>query len=276
MKFAFLTLDFRRFPLEFSFQCAARYGFEGIEIWGGRPHAYAPDVDADKIAEIKALQKKYGLEIPMFCPDALNQNKRLTVPDPKERADALQFLKKNIDVAAALECPRILIVPDHPGYGVDWKIVWKTFCENIQELADYAKGTGVRITVEPLTAQESPVITRTDDSVRLIRDTDRENVHFMMDIVPPVNGYEPFSDYFTKLGDRFDYIHICNNDGVTDAHTRLENGIIPIEDMFTVLKNWGYEDYCSAELYTEIYHDPELMLANTARVLSGIRERVGI
>ncbi len=276
MKFAFLTLDFRRFPLSFAFECASRYGFDGIEIWGGRPHAYAPDVDGEKIAEIRALQKKYGLEIPMFCPDGLNQNKRLTVADGKERADALRFVKQNIDVAAQLECPRVLVVADHPGYGLDSAEVWKIFCENIQELADYAKGTGVRITVEPLTPMESPVIARTDDCVRLLRDVGRDNVHFMMDIVPPVIAYEPFSDYFTKLGAKMDYIHICNNDGVTDAHLRLENGLIPIEDMFRVFKNWNYSDYISAELYSEVYHDPELMLANTARVLHAVREAVGI
>ncbi len=276
MKFAFLTLDFRRFPLSFAFECAKRYGFDGIEIWGGRPHAYAPDADADKIAEIKALQKKYRLEIPMFCPDGLNQNKRLTVKDPKERADALGFVKKNIDVAAQIECPRVLVVPDHPGYGLDSEEVWRVFCENIAELADYAEGTGVRITVEPLTPMESPVVTRADDCVRLARDVKRDNVHFMMDIVPPCIAYEPFGDYFTKLGDKMDYIHICNNDGVTDAHLRLENGVIPIEDMFTVFKNHGYDDYVSAELYSEVYHDPELMLANTARVLSAVRENVGI
>ena len=276
MKFAFLTLDFRRFDLEFAFQCANRYGFEGLEIWGGRPHAYAYDMDAERIAQINKWKKQYNLEIPMFVPDALNQNKRLTVPDKNERADALAFVKKSIDVASAIESPRILVVADHPGYSIDFATAWEVFCENINELADYAKDKGVRITVEPLTPMECAMIARVDDCVRLVDALKRDDVHFMMDIVPPVIAYEPFSNYFSKLGKKMDYIHICNNDGVTDAHVRLESGVIPIEDMFTVFKNWGYEDYVSAELYSEVYHDPELMLANTARVLAGIRERLSI
>ena len=35
--------------------------------------------------------------------------------------------------------------------------------------------------------------------------------------------------YFDKLKDRMNYIHICNNDGMTDAHKRLDEGIIPIK-----------------------------------------------
>ncbi|MCI8464411.1 MAG: TIM barrel protein [Lachnospiraceae bacterium] len=276
MKFAFLTLDFRRFPLEFAFQCAAKYGFDGIEIWGGRPHAFPEDMTRERLNEINSWKKKYHLEIPMFCLDGLNQNRRLTSLDEKERQEAIAHAKKGVNAASALEAPRILVVPDHPGYNLDADVVWKAFCDSITELADYALDKGVRITVEPLTPMESPVITTSDHCVRLMRDVKRENVHFMMDIVPPTIAYEPFSDYFTKLGERMDYIHICNNDGRTDAHTRLDEGIIPLEDMFRVFKNWGYKDYVSAELYSEVYREPEMMLANTVRVLNGIRERVGI
>ncbi|MCD2493744.1 TIM barrel protein [Lacrimispora sp. NSJ-141] len=276
MKFAFLTLDFRRFPLEFAFQCAGRYGFDGIEVWGGRPHAYPDDMTKERLDEINSWKKKYHLEIPMFCPDGLNQNKRLTSLNEKERTEAVEYIQKGIDVAEALEAPRILVVPDHPGYGLDPEEVWQAFCDSLVQLADYAEGKGVRITVEPLTPMESPVVTTSDHCVRLLKDVENENVNFMMDVVPPAIAYEPFSEYFKKLGNRMDYIHICNNDGRTDAHMKLDEGVLPIEDMFTVFKNWEYKDYVSAELYSELYWNPEMMLANTVRIINGIRERVGI
>ena len=98
----------------------------------------------------------------------------------------------------------------------------------------------------------------------------------MMDVAPPTVANEPFSVYFDKLKDRMNYIHICNNDGMTDAHKRLDEGIIPIKDMFTVFANWKYNGYVTCELYSENYRDPELYLANTMRMVYEIRNELGI
>ena len=65
MKFGCFSLDYRRFPLERAFRDAQRLGFDGVEIWGGRPHAYPFDLDAAEIQGILDLQKRYGLEVPM-------------------------------------------------------------------------------------------------------------------------------------------------------------------------------------------------------------------
>ncbi len=276
MKFAFITLDFRRFPLEFCFRSARYYSMDGVEIWCGRPHAYPDDMNADKLREIIGWKKKYQLDVPMMVPSALNVDRGLASPNEAERAAGVAWIKRHIDMAREIECPRVLVAPDHPGYNQDGALIWNAFADSIRELVDYAKGTGVRITAEPLTSRESPVLCSTDDCVRLARETGCGELHFMMDIVPPTMEFEPFSDYFTKLGPRMDYIHICNTDGMTDAHLRLENGIIPIEDMFAVFKRWGYNDYVSFELYSENYRDPELFLAGAARVVRDICDRLEI
>lgn len=276
MKFAFISLDFKRYPLEFCFQCGQYYGFDGVEIYCGRQHLYPDDCTVQTIREINAWKKQYRLDVPMLVPVALNVNLGLASLTEKERTASVDWIKRHIDLAKAIECPRVLVAPDHPGYGTDGVLAWNAFVRSIQELADYAQGTGVRITAEPLTSMESPVLCHTDDCVRLLRDTQRDSLHFMMDVVPPTMEFEPFSDYFRKLGRHMDYIHICNTDGFSDAHVRLEHGILPIEDMFAVFKRWEYKSYVSTELYSENFRDPELLLANSARVLRGICDRLEI
>lgn len=276
MKFGFISLDFRRYPLEFCFQMAQRYGFDGVEVWAGRPHAFPGDMDAAAVAEINSWKKKYGVEIPMYTANVLGSNYRITATKGTERQEAVDLYKRHIDVAAAIGAPAVLIVTDHPGYMIDPKEIWKATVDSFVQLCDYASGSGIRVVVEPLTPMESPVICTTDDCLRLFEDVDRPNLEAMMDVAPPVVSCEPFSDYFVKLGKRMNYIHICNNDGRSDAHTRLEDGVIPIEDMFTVFKNWSYDGFVTAELYSEGYHDPELMLANTARIIRSIREELSI
>ena len=72
MKFGLISLDFKRFSLEYCFKMARRYGLDGVELWGGRPHGYFTDMTRERIQEIDALKKKYKLEIPMYTPNVLN------------------------------------------------------------------------------------------------------------------------------------------------------------------------------------------------------------
>jgi protein FrlC len=276
MKFGFISLDFRRYPLEFCFQMAQRYGFDGLEIWAGRPHAFPGDMDPGAIAEINDWKKKYGVEVPMYTANVLGGNYRITATKGKERQEAVELYKRHIDVAKAIKAPAVLVVADHPGYMIDPYEAWEALADSMMQLCDYAEGTGVKVVIEPLTPMESPLICTADDCVRLFRDVGHDNLEAMMDVVPPVVCHEPFSEYFVKLGKRMNYIHICNTDGRSDAHTRLEEGVIPIRDMFAVFKNWDYGGYVTAELYSEGYHDPELFLSNTARILGSIRDELSI
>ena len=44
MDFGLFTCGYQRNSLEQAFADAASFGYDYIELWGGRPHAYAPDV----------------------------------------------------------------------------------------------------------------------------------------------------------------------------------------------------------------------------------------
>ena len=68
MKLSFLTLQFKHYPLETSFLMARRYGFDGIELWGARPHAYPYDGDDALVRDILRWKREYGVEIPHVHP----------------------------------------------------------------------------------------------------------------------------------------------------------------------------------------------------------------
>lgn len=272
MKYGCFSLDFRRFSLETAFRIASVYGFDGIELWGGRPHAYPPDMDDDEIKRIKALRKKYRLDIPMYTPNALNMPVNLCSLDSREQEDAIAYFRKAILACEKLEIPRMLLVADHPGYEVPLKDAKNRFVENMRLLASFAKKHHVIPVLEPLTPMESPVITTVDDCVEMIDAIGDAHVEGMLDVVPPHIAYEPYSAYFEKLGKRLHYIHLCNNDDKTDAHLRLDTGCLPVEDMVEVFKKHGYKDYITVELYSENYSDPELMMANASRMIKRFRE----
>ena len=276
MKFGLMSLDFKRLPLERAFSLAKSYGFDGVEIFGCRSHLYVNDCTASRAAEIRGYSQKYGVSIPMYTPLVLNMPICICSPFKRERQDGVEYYKRAVEVAQAIGAQRLLVVADHPGYFTPREEVWNYLVDSMKEICYHARGRGVQVTIEPLTPMESPVVTTVDDCVKLINDVGEDTLYAMMDIVPPVVVHEPFSKYFEMLGDRLTYIHICNTDGRTDAHTRLDDGILPLEDVLDVFKLHEFDGFVTSELYSENYRDPELIVANTARVLGSIRKRLSI
>lgn len=68
MKFGMFTSGYQRLPLEKCFTDAAQLGYDYIELWGGYPHAFAPDVIED-YREIRRLQEHYGIPVPVYTPE---------------------------------------------------------------------------------------------------------------------------------------------------------------------------------------------------------------
>lgn len=276
MKFGCMSLDFKRFPLEHCFRLAGAYGMDGLEIFCARKHLHLPSFTAKDAQTIRGYEKRYGVEVPMLTPNTLGQDLNICSDDPAEREEALTLLKRGVDAAEMIEAPRLLITADHPGFFRDDREVWSVLVESVKELTAYAEGKGVRIVMEPVTPMESPVVTTARDCLRLFQDVDSLALYAMLDVVPPVVVHEPFSQYFELLGERMDYIHICDTDGVTDAHIRLGRGVLPAADAINTFLHHGYQGYVTAELYTEGFRDPELMLSNTARALGQIRAELGL
>lgn len=161
----------------------------------------------------------------------------------------------------------MLLVADHPGYVTPRRDSWKRFVENMRQLAAYAAPKGVTLVIESLTPMESPIITTADDCAEALADIGMDNVEAMVDIVPPNIAYEPVTSYLDKMPGKVRYAHICNNDGRTDSHTRLDDGTMPVPDILHELQAAGFDGYATVELYSECYKDPSVMLANAARIL---------
>ncbi|MDR7871388.1 MAG: TIM barrel protein [Tissierellaceae bacterium] len=258
---------------------AKEYGFEGIEIWGARPHAYAYDMDKQSIEDIKRWKKLYDIEISMFTPEILAYPYSLTSRLDNERKETLDYLIRSVETAASIGTEKMQITAPHPGYGVNRRVVWKRLVDGLIKLCKRAEELGVDIIVEPLSPSEGGnIITTADDLLDLFEDVGSPALNGMIDAVPPVIANEPFSEYFDKLGEKMAYIHICNSDGATEFHMQLDDpkGVIPILDMFKVFQRYNYKGWCSLELLAPYFKDPELYLAQAARVINEICGYLGI
>ena len=92
-KIGMFTSGYQRNPLENIFEDAKRFGYDYIELWGGRPHAYAPDLLDGEIDEVLRLRDKYGVPITGWCPEHNGYPYNFMIGSERQREDAVRYLK---------------------------------------------------------------------------------------------------------------------------------------------------------------------------------------
>lgn len=269
MKFAFLSLQFKRWPLERSFAMAAKYGFEGVEIWGARPHAYPYDIDAEAAARIRGYKQKYGIQVPMYTPELLAYPYNLASDSEKERMETIAYLKQSVLACEAMECPAMLVTCDHPGYGRDPDEAWSFLVRGLQEVSSFAQGHNIHIFMESLGPNTSPIVSRSDDLNRLIKHVNSPAFGAMLDMAIPPLVAEPMSEYVEKINSGIGYVHVCGCDGIYETHLQVAegSGTISFAAFFDIMNRCGYDGWYSIEILDPYFRDPELYLAETARYL---------
>ena len=63
MRIGMFTSGYQRSPMEHAFADAARFGYDYVELWGGRPHAFAPDLLAGDLTGILDLIQRYQVPV---------------------------------------------------------------------------------------------------------------------------------------------------------------------------------------------------------------------
>jgi protein FrlC len=97
MKISLFTSGYMRYPLKVAFHDAKRLGYDGIEIWGGRPHAYPFDLKAGDIEELKQLSADYGVPIVAFTPETNAYPFNMMIGSEIMRRESLDYIKLSME-----------------------------------------------------------------------------------------------------------------------------------------------------------------------------------
>lgn len=267
-KIGMFTSGYQRNPLEDIFVDAKRFGYDYIELWGGRPHAYAPDLAAGEIDEVLRLRDKYGVPITGYCPEHNGYPYNFMIGSERQREDAINYLKGCLDQARALDSDYMLISPAHAGYETRPDEIRSRLYHACEELAAYAANVGVHIVVEPLTPEESNVFTSANDLIDLFEHVDSPYLLGMMDVCPPFLLKEQMMSYFSKLGDKLYHLHILDSNGVDASHIVPGEGVMPLPELLQEIRDLPYERTATIELVTGYINEPRLY---ARRAINNIR-----
>lgn len=269
LKVGMFTSGYQRNPLEHCFMDAKEYGYDYIELWGGRPHAYAPDLKAGDINEVRRLIEKYEMPVLGYTPEHNAYPYNYMIGSEAQRRDAIDYLKLSLEMAKEMGAEFVLTSPANGGYLATYDQLWSRLEKNIQELGDYAAKLEIKLVVEALTPYESNFFTRANDLVELFRRVDNPYVVGMCDIVPPFVQHESIMAYFDKLGNKMDHMHIIDGENGSDTHLIPGEGNIPIKEMLYEMKQIGYDKTATLELVTNYINEPRFY---AKRAIDNMRE----
>lgn len=269
LKVGMFTSGYQRNPLEHCFMDAKEYGYDYIELWGGRPHAYAPDLKAGDINEVRRLIEKYEMPVLGYTPEHNAYPYNYMIGSEAQRRDAIDYLKLSLEMAKEMGVEFVLTSPANGGYLATYDQLWSRLEKNIQELGDYAAKLEIKLVVEALTPYESNFFTRANDLVELLRRVDNPYVVGMCDIVPPFVQHESIMAYFDKLGNKMDHMHIIDGENGSDTHLIPGEGNIPIKEMLYEMKRIGYDKTATLELVTNYINEPRFY---AKRAIDNMRE----
>lgn len=269
LKVGMFTSGYQRNPLEHCFMDAKEYGYDYIELWGGRPHAYAPDLKAGDINEVRRLIEKYEMPVLGYTPEHNAYPYNYMIGSEAQRRDAVDYLKLSLEMAKEMGAEFVLTSPANGGYLATYDQLWSRLEKNIQELGDYAAKLEIKLVVEALIPYESNFFTRANDLVELFRRVDNPYVVGMCDIVPPFVQHESIMAYFDKLGNKMDHMHIIDGENGSDTHLIPGEGNIPIKEMLYEMKRIGYDKTATLELVTNYINEPRFY---AKRAIDNMRE----
>ena len=117
MKISVTSFVYFNYSLEEAIRRITQAGYDGIDIWGGRPHAYRHDLSSDEIDQLRSLLANLNLAVPSFIPAQFRYPSCLCSPNETIRQDSVKYIQAGIETASALNIPIVSVCPGHSLFG---------------------------------------------------------------------------------------------------------------------------------------------------------------
>ncbi len=263
MEIGLFTSGYQRNPLDNIFEDAANFGYNFIELWGGRPHAYAPDILNGDAKRIRDLSRKYRMPITVYTPEMNAYPFNIMAGSESMRIDSVNYVKRAIKAAKEIGSEYTLISAGHGGYMENTVTLRTRLLKCLLEISDFAASEHHKVLLEPLTIYESNICTTANELKNLLDEVNSEYLLGMCDVVVPFVQHECILTYLNKLGSKLHHIHVVDSDGKYEKHIMPGDGVLPLDELLPALKQAGYDKTLTIELVTGYMNEPRLF-ANRA------------
>lgn len=169
-------------------------------------------------------------------------------PDPAIRQAAIAHLDKVLDRCAAFGC-EILCGPTHSALGTfsgqaPTEDEFKHGVDTLRQVAEKAKGHGVKIAVEYLNRFENYFLTTAVETARFVREVDHPSLKMMYDSFHAHIEEKDQAKAIASCAKETIHVHVSENDRGTPG-----TGQVHWDSFWSGLKASGYDGYVTIEAF---------------------------
>ena len=222
-------------------------GYDKFEMMIFPPHCWPRELSVAQRKEYRTWLNGEGGKITSFCYPLLDNNPNGV--DRLMRAYTLDRYREAIDLAAEWECPYVVAIPGPVNSLINpphqWMLDW--FVEGMNQLVDYAKGTGVQLLLENVPFTYLPTAQDMKDTAELIG----PEVGVNFDVCNSAFIKEDPAEAIRMLGDLVKNVHISDSGYDEFLHARLGTGVVEPGPTGAALKDIGYTGITVLEIIAD-------------------------
>jgi protein FrlC len=274
MKLSYSTKLYYNYRLEDTIRRGAKIGYPGVEIWGGRPHAYYKDMGDSSVSSVKRVIAETGVEISGFIPAQFGYPTNLCSPINSIREDSVEYIKRSVDTSLSLGCNKVSLCPGRTLFGQGHKQGMDALNTSLSELSEYALKKDVLLLLEPAHMLESDLILTVEDGVRIIKEQEYENMGIALDTGHCHVNKEVLVDTVFLLEQQQIpvHIHLDDNNSMADQHKIPGEGTIDFVPFLKALIETGYDGYLTVELGFDYTANPDAAAYKSKKVVLSLLE----
>lgn len=253
MKFAICNETFQDQPFRAVCECAARCGYDGIELAPFTLKKLVTDLSSAERGELKKIASDHGLKIIglhwlLVLPKGVDKQLHINCPDETIRKQTQEYYKELIRFCA--ELGGAIMVHGSPKQR-NWEPadfyqhVFERTVEFYQQCMDTAAECGVTICFEPLTHAETNFMNSARDTYELIKAVNHPNFKLHLDAKAMCGGeFNWPAVVIRQYKDELRHFH-ANDRNLRGPGT----GDVDFKPIAAALHDIGYDGYVSVEVF---------------------------
>ena len=255
MKYGLFTCPYQRLSLEKAFSDASVMGYDYVELWGGRPHAYAPDLLDGDLDAVLRLIDRFEMPVEVYTPEHNAYPYNYMVGTERQWVDAMDYLSAALRCGRALGAKYTLISVGHSGFAPLQERRTRLL-KSLWHLSLEAERLDHPILLEPLTPMESDFCTCAEELLEILEELNSPFIQGMCDVVVPFVQHRNPADDIRLLGSRMAHLHLTDSDGITETHLLPGDGAMDLRGLLGELRTGIYDGSATLELVTRYIDTP--------------------
>lgn len=258
MRLAYSTNAFTRTDIASAIEAIAAIGYQGVEILCDRPHWFPGEVSEREVDRIGELIERHGLLVSNLNANTANGyydppppenvfEPALSNKDPALRRWRQDYSMEAIRIAHRLNSCSVSVTSGHPVAGIVPDRALDLFIDSLKRICEEAARLEVPVGIE---YEPGLLVERATEVAEVIEKVDSPWLGVNLDIGHSWLDGEIPEEAVALLSGRIWNVHVEDIRNRKHFHLVPGDGDLPFARYFDALRETGYENFLTVELYS--------------------------